>query len=141
MDLNTAVESSLSLIATKARLAGVNVAKELAGDLPRILGNTNQIQQVVINLASNALDALSEGGKLTIKTESLVVGPLSWVCLRIADTGTGIRPEVLNRIFEPFFTTKGVGKGTGLGLSLVHEIVKNIRAPLKSKAAPGLPNF
>ena len=141
LDLNKTVESSLSLISAKAKITGINIKTEMAPHLPRILGNSNQFQQIVINLANNAVDAMEKGGELIIKTKILNEGPLSWVCLKVTDTGTGIPPDVLSRIFEPFFTTKGVGKGTGLGLSLVHEIVAKHSGTIQVQSCPGCTEF
>jgi PAS domain S-box-containing protein len=142
MDLNKTIEGALSLVTARARTVQVEVRKELAADLPRLLGNPNQIQQVVLNLANNAFDAMGEqGGILTVKTESLMENPLSWICLRVTDTGSGIAPEVLPRVFEPFFTTKPVGKGTGLGLSLIHEMVKKHSGTIDVKSRPGNTEF
>ena len=96
----------------------------------------SQFEQVIVNLAVNARDAMPEGGKLTVRTGECRGGggralraipgmpPADYVLVEVADTGTGIPPEVLTKIFEPFFTTKEVGKGTGLGLSTVYGIVK-----------------
>jgi PAS domain S-box-containing protein len=107
----------------------------LAADLGTVHADPVQIEQVVMNLAVNARDAMPDGGKLLFETCNLdLTSPYPqgafeipagrYVMLVITDTGTGIPPEHLDRIFEPFFTTKGVGKGTGLGLSTVYGIVK-----------------
>jgi signal transduction histidine kinase len=138
MDLNRAVEGAFSLVIAQARMTHVQVDKELAADLPHIQGNLNQIQQIIINLANNALDAIGDSaGQIIVKTEILKDGPLAWVCLSVTDTGPGIPPQVLPRIFEPFFTTKPVGKGTGLGLSLVHEIIKKHSGTTDVESRPG----
>jgi two-component system cell cycle sensor histidine kinase/response regulator CckA len=100
-----------------------------------VFADLNQFEQVIINLAVNARDAMPEGGDLTIATQNLSaedaanlhykgLEPGEYVVCDIIDTGTGIPPEVLPKIFEPFFTTKDIGKGTGLGLSTVYGIVK-----------------
>jgi|GEM_PF-1453254 len=141
VDLNRAVEGAFSLVAAQARIASVEVRKELGVGLPRIFGNHNQIQQIIINLANNAIDAMENKGVLTVKTSSLIEGPLSWVCLKISDTGAGIPPEIISKIFDPFFTTKGVGKGTGLGLSLVHEIIKKHSGTTDVQSRPGFTEF
>jgi two-component system cell cycle sensor histidine kinase/response regulator CckA len=103
-------------------------------DLWFVKVDPTQFQQVVINLAVNARDAMPEGGELTLRTsniserESTMVGhglePGEYVMCEVSDTGSGIPPENLDKIFEPFFSTKEVGKGTGLGLSTVYGIVK-----------------
>jgi signal transduction histidine kinase len=124
-----------------ARVKKVEVRRQFAPALPCILANPDQIQQVVINLANNALDAMPEGGTLTVQTELLQNGALSWACLKVVDTGAGIPSEVLPNVFEPFFTTKPAGKGTGLGLSLVYEIVQKHSALIDVQSEPGHTEF
>lgn len=141
MDLNQALIDSISLVKAEAKIRQVDIQLELSPALPKIFGNSNQVQQIIINLANNALDAMPEGGKLKVETRlSDEPAPL-WVCLYVSDTGKGIPPHVLQRIFEPFFTTKGVGKGTGLGLSLVHEIVKRHEGTIDVQSRPGFTEF
>ena len=102
----------------------------------RVSGDLTQLHQVLLNLALNARDAMPEGGTLTLRAEPVEVGeaqvrrlpalqPGPHVLLSVADTGSGIPPEALDRIFDPFFTTKPRGKGTGLGLSTVHGLVRS----------------
>ncbi|MFA5975581.1 MAG: ATP-binding protein [Elusimicrobiota bacterium] len=141
MDLNQMLEAAIHLIQAKARLINADIQKSLQPELPHILGNPNQIQQVIINLATNALDAMPTGGVLSIKTELLQENPLSWVCLKVTDTGGGIPPEILSKIFDPFFTTKPVGQGTGLGLSLIHEIVEKHSGTIEVQSVPGHTEF
>jgi CheY-like chemotaxis protein len=103
--------------------------------LPMVLGDATQLDQVLHNLCVNARDAMPHGGTLALEAQYVTVDaayagtipdakPGNYVMLRVRDTGTGIPPEILDRIFEPFFTTKGAEKGTGLGLSTVIGIVK-----------------
>ncbi|MCZ6783484.1 MAG: ATP-binding protein, partial [Proteobacteria bacterium] len=119
------------------RVLGGNVALEtrLASDLGTARVDPSQIEQVIVNLALNARDAMPEGGTLKIETGNLQldreavsrhpgIEPGSYVCLRVIDDGTGIDPELRDRIFEPFFTTKKEGQGTGLGLATVYGIVE-----------------
>ena len=95
---------------------------------PAIEADASMIEQVILNLAVNARDAMPHGGQLSVSTDTVESedenGVMRWVRLRVGDTGTGIPPEVMARVFEPFFTTKEVGKGTGLGLATVFGIVK-----------------
>ena len=104
-------------------------------NLPQINADATMIEQMVMNLALNARDAMSDGGTLTIEVAAVKIGPEeaqrnqdarpgSYVCLTVADTGCGMPQEILPRIFEPFFTTKPVGKGTGLGLASVYGIAR-----------------
>lgn len=123
IDVNAAILNSLSLIEARAGTKDVVIVKDLANDLPQVRANKNQLQQVVINLANNAVDAMRDGGKLQISTRRSVGGK-GKVDIVVKDNGAGIPLEIRNKIFEPFFTTKEIGKGTGLGLSLVYEIVK-----------------
>jgi two-component system cell cycle sensor histidine kinase/response regulator CckA len=104
-------------------------------DLWPVKTDLSQFEQVLINLCVNARDAMPEGGKLTLRTRNLTAVEVSafnysympaedMVLVEVADNGTGIAPEIMDKIFEPFFTTKDVGKGTGLGLAMVYGIVK-----------------
>ena len=119
------------------RLLGENIELKISSgrDLWPVKADLNQLNQVVVNLAVNARDAMPDGGRLTIKTRNIgeresrkladlgvVLG--QYVLIEVADTGSGIPQDVLEKIFEPFFTTKDVGKGTGLGLSTVYGIIK-----------------
>ena len=137
IDLNQAVEGAMSLVMAQTKVKNVELTKDLAQGLPRVLANSNQIQQVVINLSNNAIDAMAAGGKLFIKTQNAAVDGKAYVEIEVKDTGKGILPGIRSRIFEPFFTTKEVGKGTGLGLSLVYEIVQNHEGKIDVESQPG----
>ena len=119
------------------RLIGEKVSLEVTHgrDLWPVKADISQFEQVVVNLAVNARDAMPNGGKLTVRTANITAAECAkfslkgmpaadYVLLEVGDTGTGIPPEIIDKIFEPFFSTKDVGKGTGLGLSTVYGIVK-----------------
>jgi two-component system cell cycle sensor histidine kinase/response regulator CckA len=119
------------------RLIGEKVALEVkhGRDLWPVKADVSQFEQVIVNLAVNARDAMPDGGKLTVRTANVALAEAAayaykgmpaadYVLVEVTDTGTGIAPEVMDKIFEPFFSTKEVGKGTGLGLSTVYGIVK-----------------
>jgi two-component system, cell cycle sensor histidine kinase and response regulator CckA len=119
------------------RLIGDTVTLEVSHgrNLGAVRADPGQLEQVIVNLAVNARDAMPEGGRLLIQTFGVTAGQVremrseflpvgDYTALRVTDTGMGISPDILNKIFEPFFTTKEVGKGTGLGLSTVYGIVK-----------------
>jgi PAS domain S-box-containing protein len=130
-------DTMMNLDSLLRRLIGedIEVLTVPASDLGSVKADPGQIEQVIMNLALNARDAMPHGGKLTIETanvqldtsyatEHQPITPGRYVLLAVSDTGVGMSPEVQARIFEPFFTTKEVGKGTGLGLSTVYGIVK-----------------
>ena len=113
----------------------IDVGVSISGDLLPVVGDANQLHQVLMNLCINARDAMPEGGSLTIGAENTYIDenyarmqleakPGQYVVISVADTGVGIPADVLGRIFEPFFTTKELGKGTGLGLPSIRAIVK-----------------
>lgn len=119
-DINTVVEKSIGLTLNALTVSGINVKKDLETSLPPVLIDDGQIQQVLVNLITNAIQAMSEGGTLTVSTAMGLKG--DFVEIKIADTGKGIPPEFLPHIFDPFFTTKE--GGTGLGLSVSYAILK-----------------
>jgi PAS domain S-box-containing protein len=127
------LESALSLVETQARIKNVNVQRDLNVEDIHIQGDRDQIQEVLINLCTNAMDAMPDGGELTIRAEK----QRNDVEIRVTDTGTGIPKEIQGRVFEPFYTTKEVGKGTGLGLSLAYEIVQKHQGHIDFETVPG----
>lgn len=124
VNLNESLEETLSLVLTKTKINGVNVELNLTPQLPPLMANRNQIQQILVNLCNNALDVMPNGGDLSLSTSAKEVDGQPGVLIQVRDTGPGVPEEIRGRIFEPFFTTKEVGKGTGLGLTLVYEIVR-----------------
>lgn len=132
------------------RLIGedVELVIRAASDLGLVKTDPTQIEQILVNLTVNACDAMPEGGKFSIKTDNVHIGPDQvrqysglvageYIMLTVGDTGVGMSEEVKARIFEPFFTTKGVGKGTGLGLSTCYGIVSRHGGCITVDSAPG----
>ncbi|MFQ6109966.1 MAG: ATP-binding protein, partial [Candidatus Aminicenantales bacterium] len=119
-DLHQSIERALSLVEYKLERSGIEVKKSYDGKLNECYGDGLKIEQVIVNLVLNAIDAMPEGGKLFISSRASD----SKVSLEIRDTGVGIAPDNLGKIFDPFFTTKEPGKGTGLGLSVSYNIIK-----------------
>jgi PAS domain S-box-containing protein len=122
----------------------IRIDYALQGDLGWINGDVGQIEQVLLNLAINAQDAMPDGGRLEVRTRNTTitagvrtVPPGKYVSLIVSDTGQGMDEATLARIFEPFFTTKGLGRGTGLGLSTVYGIVRQHEAFIDVNSAPG----
>ena len=129
LDLNECVESALTIAAHQLR-DRVEVVKELA-HLPKVNGVASQINQVLLNLITNAAQAMEEGGTLTLVSRRSG----DQVEIDVSDTGGGIPDDILPKIFDPFFTTKPVGEGTGLGLSIVHKIVQSHGGSIKVRTA------
>jgi PAS domain S-box-containing protein len=130
------VGEALDLLAAKLP-AGVDIERQLQAGRAAVLGDPTQVHQVLMNLATNAIQAMTSGGTVRVSLQGVrldaarvaTVGALragDYLVLEVADSGTGMSPDILERIFDPFFTTKEVGVGTGLGLSLVHGIVTEL---------------
>ena len=121
----------------------------LQEDLPLIKCDPTQVQQAILNICLNALDAMPDGGRLLVATSEVeykevcarcpdfTAYPGRYICISISDTGTGIEPEAMDRIFDPFFTTKEVGKGSGLGLAMAYGIVKNSKGCVHVESRSG----
>lgn len=131
IDLNDSVRSALTIAGHQLR-DRVQVVQQLA-DLPKVKCMPSQINQVFLNLITNAAQAMDDGGTLTIRS---VANPNA-VEISFEDTGKGIPDDVLPKIFDPFFTTKPVGEGTGLGLSIVHKIIQGHGGAIRVKSQVG----
>jgi signal transduction histidine kinase len=121
--LNEIVEDVIALTRHLIHTSGVELKLNISKDLPWVSVDRNQLKQVFLNLIHNALQAMPDGGVLTIKTSTSLRDTRSWVVMSVADTGIGMSAVDKNRIFEPFFTTKAGSGGTGLGLSVTYGIV------------------
>lgn len=124
VDLNDAVDGTLHIVTLRAKYKAIELAKKFDPRLPLIRANKNQVQQIIVNLGNNAVDAMEKRGKVTFKTYPDSKDGRTWAVLEISDDGPGIPKENQSKIFDPFFTTKEEGKGTGLGLSLVSKLVQ-----------------
>ncbi len=134
VDINDVIQESLLMLGAQLRNRGIEVELGFGADLPPVMGNANQLEQVILNLMTNARDGLeactepSDGVKskkcISVKTLLSPTDPAS-IHILVKDTGTGISPQTAERLFDPFFTTKPVGKGTGLGLSISYGIIKD----------------
>ncbi len=147
INLNQKVQESTKLL-SRTIPKMITIRLRLKDNLSRIYADPGQIEQVIINLAVNAKDAMPEGGTLTFSTENVVLSeeyckghpganPGDYVCLTIEDTGHGMPKDVVLRIFEPFYTTKHIGEGTGLGLAMVYGIVKQHSGYITCNSEPG----
>jgi signal transduction histidine kinase len=131
VDVNESVESALVIAAHQLR-DRIEVQREL-GAVPKIRGVASQINQVLLNLITNAAQAMGESGRLTVASRRSG----DQIEIDVTDTGPGIPDDILPKIFDPFFTTKPVGEGTGLGLSIVHKIVQSHGGTIKVRTAAG----
>jgi CheY-like chemotaxis protein len=147
VNVEKVVREALDLLSAKLPEHVTLHAKLHAGPAA-MLGDATQVHQVLMNLATNAVQAMPQGGTLRVALDAVRVdaarattignvAPGEYLVLKVADTGSGIAPEILERIFDPFFTTKEVGTGTGLGLSLVHGIVSELGGAVDVASKPG----
>jgi len=138
-DLNDILRQAIHLTRNQALLSQVTIVEEYAADAPPLFLDVNQIQQVAVNVIVNAIDAMPEGGRLTVSTRAGADDGGPWGEFEIADTGCGIPQDALDHIFDPFFTTKPPGKGTGLGLAIAYGIVAEhgARIDVSSEAGRG----
>jgi len=134
IDVNTVVDQTFQLLQNQSIFQNVRVVRKSEPHLPQVLIDPGQLQQVVVNIALNAVDAMEEAGTLTVETAC--DRQSRDVLIRISDTGKGIPEDILPLIFEPFFTTKKVGEGTGLGLSIVHGIVTRAGGKVEASSTP-----
>ena len=133
MDLNILVKEMIQLLAP-ATLDRIRLSTDFQEPLGQIQGDGGALSHALVNLCVNAVDAMPEGGRLTLRTRNLAGG---WIQLEVEDTGVGMSLEVNQKALDPFFTTKPQGKGTGLGLSMVYSTVKAHRGQMEIRSAPG----
>ena len=144
----TDIVTSMELLLLRTLGEHVELITDLAGDLPPVLIDPGRIEQVLVNLAVNARDAMLGGGKLTVQTTSAQIGEPAatliglphgpYVMLKVSDTGCGIPKHIQNRVFEPFFSTKPEGEGTGLGLTTVRGVITQAGGNVRIYSEPGM---
>jgi len=132
-DVREGVDNTLKMLSHKLKAKEIRLVREYQDDLPPIPANAGELNQVWTNLLDNAIDAVDQGGELTLRAR---LNDL-WVEVEIGDDGPGIPEEILSHIFEPFFTTKDVGVGTGLGLGIATRIVETHQGHIEVKSRPG----
>lgn len=136
VEVSEVLNTALSLVQYRFRENGIRLRREMAVNLPPILGDANRLTEVFVNGLNNAIDAMPSGGTVLVRA---FANPETnnGVRVEVADTGCGILPEQLPRVFDPFFTTKEPGRGTGLGLSISHGIVKDHGGAIWVESQPG----
>jgi signal transduction histidine kinase len=143
VDMNKVLEAALLLVGHQINLENIKLEKKSEAHLPLILADFDKIQQVLINIIMNAIQAMPDGGNLTIATsvaKGIRIGesPKDTVRIDIRDTGVGITKENMRKLFTPFFTTKEKGKGVGLGLPVVHGIIEQHNGKIKVDSEPNV---
>ena len=128
--INDLIEEAVSFVTREASYKGIAIDLNFAGDLPCTVIDASQLQQVILNLVNNSIDAIKENGRIIIST---MLEQANTIIISIADSGSGIPDEYLKQIFDPFFTTKDPGKGTGLGLYISFDIIKKLGGAIKAK--------
>ncbi len=133
VDVNQTLHQTIDILENFARGNNIDIQANLSETVPIIAGDQSQLQQVILNLINNAIDAIGKDGSVTV--ESATEG--SEIRITVADTGPGIPENMQNRVFDPFFTTKTSGKGTGLGLWISHNIVEKMGGSMTLQSRPG----
>ena len=133
VDINDVINRTLDLTARLAKEQDIEVINKLNPSLPKVMADGDQLQQVYINLILNAIQAMSEGGRLTIRTSA----DESWLKVEVEDVGCGISPENMRKLFTPFFSTKAKGKGVGLGLAVSYGIIQRHQGKVEVRSKEG----
>ena len=136
-NVHVGIHNTLTILNHKLKKNKVALVEKLDPELPNINASVGELNQVWTNVIDNALDAMEEGGTLSITTRT--VG--DFVRVNIGDSGPGIPEDIKGRIFDPFFTTKDVGKGTGMGLEVVKRIIDSHNGSITLESEPGNTNF
>jgi two-component system NtrC family sensor kinase len=132
VQLNELIHETISFLESEANSNNISISLHFDEAVPTIRTDGAQVQQALLNLIENSLDAVGFGGQIDITTSRSATE----VCVQIADNGPGIKPEVMGKIWEPFYTTKEVGKGTGLGLSICNDIAHKLGGAITVENRP-----
>lgn len=135
ININNLLDETTGFLENEAKYVSIRIIKNYEENVPVITSDLSQIQQVVLNLLNNAIDAIGHNGSITVSTHFLE--KTNEVEISIADTGKGISESELSKIFDPFFTTKEIGKGTGLGLSISYSIIEKLGGKIKVQSKVG----
>jgi two-component system NtrC family sensor kinase len=133
VSVNELVEETVSFVEREASYNHIAINRRFDHNLPAVMTDGPQLQQVFLNLINNAIDAVGQKGEITITTR---IGTKGMLVIEFADSGPGIKPEALKQIFDPFFTTKQTGKGTGLGLYISYDIVQKLGGSIQAANGP-----
>jgi two-component system NtrC family sensor kinase len=135
LPLNPIVEQAIAFLQNEATFRGINIIRDFSGGELRVSTDIGQLQQVILNILDNAIDAAGEGGSVTVSTCLCADAP-GYACIILRDSGGGIPQDSLEQIFDPFFTTKKVGEGTGLGLSICYSIMEGLGGSIRARNHP-----
>jgi signal transduction histidine kinase len=136
VDINSVIKDAFLILNEHLLSHSIETILDLA-PVPLALGNPNRLEQVVINLVTNARDAMPQGGVLTVSTKEEKTNGNPFIRLMVKDSGSGIPEDIVNKVFDPFFTTKESGKGTGLGLSISLGIVREHKGEIRVESVKG----
>jgi signal transduction histidine kinase len=136
VDLRRLIEEAVLLSSPALQLRKIRVKLDLAQDCPKVYGDSGYLQQVLLNLINNSMDAMPRGGDLRIETR-LAEGTARQVAIRVTDNGSGMSPETVAHVFDPMFTTKRLGTGTGLGLAICEQIIQQHGGTIGVESTPG----
>jgi signal transduction histidine kinase len=137
VDVEAGLRDTIRMVASKAKTKGASIALDVEPNLPRAYANGGALNQVWLNLIDNALDAISDSGRVHIRAHR----EHSWIVVQVIDNGTGIPPDITPRIFDPFFTTKPPGQGTGLGLDIARRLLRRYHADISFSSKSGHTEF
>jgi len=135
LPLNPIVEQAIGFLQNEATYRGINIIRDFSSGELRVSTDIGKLQQVILNILDNAIDAVGEGGTVTVST-SLCVNAPDYACIILRDSGSGIPEDCLKQIFDPFFTTKKVGEGTGLGLPICYSIMESLGGSVRARNHP-----